>query len=149
MGAHRKKNTNALKYGVMVEGVLTSRGEKCVYRDRCPSSALKLCVVGEACPFETARLGAFVESAGSTFEYATSFVDPSEVRRTILELGVVALQIDRLTARMQREGFVTSSGGFVRPTLSVGRYATALHRRQLRLLTRLLDEETATHWGLN
>lgn len=70
----KRSRYSSLKYGVMIEDVLPSKGERCIYRDRClvagKQSTRRLCVAGEACPMESLLLCQFIESAKKRYLYA-------------------------------------------------------------------------------
>ena len=142
MGDDSKRNANALKYGVMVEGILTSRGESCVYRERCPYAGH--CVLGLPCPSETNVCRHVVSSVLSHYGYAESWLGAEGLRSTARAIAVISLQSARLAARIADEGF-TKLGGRSGCNSCVGiackRYATAIARKRVKAYRRLLDVE--------
>lgn len=147
-GGYRSSRFNSLRYGVMVDGVLPSRGsERCVYADRCPSTFRCRCVAGEPCAHETYLLNGFLHSAATQYAYAKAWLTPQEFEQIIHQLAVLSLQMARLSARIATEvpfeqGLVTDGISGPLTGISIGRYATALHRRQHALTLKLLDSET-------
>lgn len=153
-GGYRVSRYNSLGYGVMVDGVLPSRGpDACLYADRCPESCKSACVAGGRCRHEDILLSGYVTSATEHYSYAKTWLSESEYSATIRQLGILSLQLARLSHRMHdtMEQLEVDSTEAVlrfvaRPDM---RYSTALHRRQQRLVSRLIDEATARHWGVS
>jgi hypothetical protein len=152
-GSTKKKNANALRYGVMVEDVLTSRGlQACQYAGRCPGFFKAECCAGSNCPHEALLLERFTASAAVHYAYAKAWLTTAEFELTIRDLAVLSLQNARLAARIADEWpFEPGPGpdGVSRPAvgIAINRYATALHRKRQLLTRRLLDQETDEYWA--
>lgn len=149
VGDGKRKNANALKYGVMVRDVLTSKGTRCTYHTTCPECFSNTCTSGSPCRHESHFLRHYVASADSYFAYAKVWLSPEEYAATIHELGILALQMARLSARTAREGPFDNNedSGIPHIGIAITRYATALHKRRKALMLALLDRETADYWN--
>lgn len=140
---------NKLGWGVMVDGIMPSRGSQaCAYRNRCPKELRDECVAGTRCRHESILLSGYISSATKHYAYAKSWLNEGEYQQTIKELGVISLQLGRLSARLGTEGHFDDCDSGISERLAVGlRYATALARRQSQLMHKLLDEQTAAYWA--
>lgn len=135
---------SALGYGVMIDDVLPSVGpDRCVYSDRCAACYKTRCTAGGSCSAEQHLFDAFIASMTTSYSYARSLLTDAEYDSVVRELAIVSLQMARLSARIAAESSLERSSG---DDIAVNRYATALHRKQMRLMLKLIDEETAAYW---
>ena len=102
---------------------------------------------GGDCPVERAIHDAYIEDARSTFAFCREWLSGIEFEQTILQLAIVTLQRQRLSALVAREGFTrpkihaTSHRAFgVEESLSAGRYAIALDNQFVMLMNRVLQD---------
>ncbi|MDO8847720.1 MAG: hypothetical protein Q7W51_04965 [Coriobacteriia bacterium] len=142
---------SSLGYGVMIEDVLPSKGpSQCAYADRCPRYYRQYeCAAGSRCPAEHTLLCEFISSATERYAYSKSWLTKDEYDQIIYDLGILSLQMARLSTRIAVEppfGDDGSSDAVPEIGLAIGRYATALARRRSVLVHRLLDSDTAEYW---
>lgn len=141
---------NSLRWGVNVDDVLPSRGpQACAYVDRCPKPLKDKCAAGSRCAAETIILGGFISSATKRYAYAKSWLTKDEYDQIIYDLGILELQMARLSARIAVEppfGDDGPSDAVPEIGLAINRYATALSNRRSALVRRLLDSDTAEYW---
>jgi len=134
----------------MIDGVLPSKGpSQCAYADRCPSYfRLHECVAGSPCPAETTLLDGFISSATKRYNYARCWLTKDEYDQIIYDLGIVSLQMARLSTRIAVEPpFGDGPSDAVHDVgLAIDRYATALSNRRSALVHRLIDLDTAAYW---
>jgi len=140
---------NSLGWGVMVNDVLPSRGpQACAYSHYCPKVLRDECVAGSRCRHESIILNGYISSATEHYGYARLWLNELEYQQIVYELGVLSLQLGRLSARLAIEGHLDCLDGVVsKPFAVISRYATALSRRRSLLMHRLLDEETSAYWA--
>lgn len=135
---------SSLGYGVMINDVLPSVGpDRCVYSDRCAACYKTRCTAGGSCGAEQHLFDAFVASMNVAYSYARQLLTNAEYDSVARELAIVSLQMARLSARIAAEGSLEHCPG---NSIAVNRYATALHRKQLRLTLKVIDDETAAYW---
>lgn len=132
----------------MVDDVLPSRGpEACLYAERCPQSCKSACLAGGRCRHENILLSGYISSATEHYSYAKSWLQDDEYQQAIKELGVISLQLSRLSARLATEGsFDACEHGISKSVATSLRYGTALHGRRMSLVGMLRDPETAAKW---
>ena len=145
---------NRLAHGVMIEGVLPSRGlDACPLSEDCPcheDDLRELCVPGQPCPCEVYLRDRYIEDAYQEFAFARLWLSDDEFKETIDQLGVLTLQRRRLSALLARVGHlrpkvhrVSKLSYGIELTPAAGRYATALDRTFSALMHRLLDAPDA------
>lgn len=143
---------NRLSHGVMIHDVLPSRGpDKCWYRESCPvieSERTRFhCRLGEPCPWESAFLEKYIDSARKTYVECLDWMTEAERDQVIRDLGILSLRRRRLSALVAREGFTRPKrhpvSGYEYGSelaLGIGRYSTAISNKWEQLMTRLLGE---------
>ena len=143
---------NAMRHGVLVDGVLKSRGpDRCPFRNSCVAlrdeQLAKACVPGRECPVERAIHDAYIEDARRSFSFCRRWLSEPQFNETIAELAVVTLQRQRLSALIARDGFtrpkihpVSGIAYGIQETLAAGRYATTLDNRFTELTGRLISQ---------
>lgn len=136
-------------YGVMISDVLPSMGpSKCAHSARCPAYFQHQCVAGSRCAAETIILDGFISSASKRYNYAKSWLTKDEYDQIIYDLGILELQMARLSTRIAVEPPFDDGPSDAVPQigLAVNRYATALSNKRSALVHRLLDSDTAEYW---
>lgn len=130
---------NRLSHGVMIHDVLPSRGsDKCWYREGCPvienERIAPLCLLGEPCPWESAFLVKYIDSARETYTACLDWMTEAERDQVIRDLGILSLRRRRLSALVAREGFTrpkrhpVSGYEYGRElALGIGRYSTSVN----------------------
>jgi len=140
---------NRLKHGVMVRGLLPSRGpDACPLAGTCPvaadSSIRESCIPGDECLFERRLHQMYVESARSTFSFCLVWLPADEFEQVIAEAGFLELRRMRLSALTAKEGFTRpkihpANGQHygLKAALGTGRYATAIDHESEALMSRI------------
>ena len=146
---------NRLQHGVMVQGLLPSRGpEACPLSGTCPVAAdpaiRESCVPGDECPFERHLHKMYVDSALSAFSFCLAWLPPEEFERLTNEAGFLELRRMRLSALTAKEGFtrpkihpVSGVEYGLREALGSVRYSTAVDNAMNSVLGRLLRNPAA------
>lgn len=140
---------SSLSYGVMIDNVLPSMGpSKCAHSARCPAYFQHQCVAGSRCAAEHLVLCEYISSATKRYAYAKSWLAKDEYDQIIYDLGILELQMARLSTRIAVEPPFDDGPSDAVPEigLAINRYATALSNRRSALVRRLLDSDTAEYW---
>lgn len=103
------------------------------------------CRPGADCPVEKAIRDAYIEDARSTFSFCLAWLSDHEFEQTIAEMALAALQRQRLSAIVARDGFtrpkihpISGLTYGLEESLAAGRYATALDHKFNALTGRII-----------
>lgn len=151
----RLSRLNAMKHGVLVDGIMKSMGSRCPLVASCPAmrdqELAAACVPGEDCPVERVTHDAYIEDARRAFIFCRQWLSDQQFEETIAQLAIVSLQRQRLSALIARDGIakpkthpVSKIQYGLEPTLGAGRYDAALTNRFSELMARILSDSSAS-----